>query len=72
MFNQKINEVKNELLDIIKNLQVTQSDFIDKNIKKALEMNILLSEAVHECSKVSNQRKRDLSDINTSIFLSLI
>jgi hypothetical protein len=74
-------EYTNEISSIYKNIQNTRTElntqinetslkqdhFIDTYTKKQKELDLLMSEAMHECNMVSNLRKRDLSDINTNI-----
>lgn len=48
-------------------LQTSQTKFIENSRQSSLEINLLLQEALHECSMVSNLRKRDLSDMTTNI-----
>lgn len=75
------NEVEAELDKIRKKIEdffqdnkkittesITKQDkFIDSQNKRMTEMEFLINEALHECNMVSNLRKRDLSDLNSSI-----
>ena len=63
-----IQETHKELTSQISETKEKQQSFIETYTKKGFEMDILMREAIHECSMVSNLRKRDMSDINSSIF----
>lgn len=62
-----IKTIKSEIEVILNSMKKKQDEFIEAYQRQAKEMELLLSESVHECSMVTNQRKRDLTDMNTSL-----
>jgi hypothetical protein len=61
--------LKNETSATLNDSKQRQNSFIDAQLKKTKEMEFLVSEALHECNMVTSLRKRDLSDLNSSISL---
>ena len=64
---KNMQTLKLDVDDRIKDIKEKQERFIDAYTKKEQEMDLVLNEAIHECNMVSNLRKRDMSDINSSI-----